>query len=357
MIVFDGIIFCLQQWGGISVYFNELMNRVNAHNISNEVILFGSSVPSQIDKRLVGINYRFVNTRYCERYRRCQVSEQTKLFHSSYYRLPMKDVPVVTTVYDFTYERALSGPRRWVHSSQKLNAVRNSNAVICISNSTRQDLLEYLPKIPPEVVHVIHLGANESFAPLSSNGGDLLRPFALFVGGRSGYKNFNLAVEAVSRIPGLDFVCVGGGDLRHQESRLLNQILPNRWRHERFVAVDRLNYLYNKAMCLIYPSSYEGFGMPVLEAMRAGCPVIAFRGSSIPEVVGDAALLLDMLDPLALTAMIQKALDTSERDRLRKLGYMRASEFSWKKTFESTLRVYEQLLGKPLLERNSKVET
>jgi mannosyltransferase len=207
------------------------------------------------------------------------------------------------------------------------------------------------------VVYVIHLGVNESFTPLSNNVGDLFRPFALFVGARNGYKNFKLAVQAVARISGLDFVCVGGGDLRDQELRLLNKMLPNLWRHERFVTDDKLNYLYNKAVCLVYPSSYEGFGIPVLEAMRAGCPVVAFRGSSIPEVVGDAALLFDILDPLALAAMIHKTLDTSERDRLRKLGFIRASEFSWKKTIERTVRVYEQLLGQPLLERNSKVET
>ena len=138
--------------------------------------------------------------------------------------------------------------------------------------------------------------------------------------------------------------------MKHHELVMLNKMLPNRWRHEKFVSENKLNHLYNSAICLLYPSSYEGFGIPVLEAMRAGCPVIAFHGSSIPEVAGEAALLFDTLDPLALVEMIHRSLDVSERDRLRRLGFMQASLFSWKRTFENTIRVYEKVLGQSLLQ-------
>jgi mannosyltransferase len=89
--------------------------------------------------------------------------------------------------------------------------------------------------------------------------------------------------------------------------------------------------------------------MPVLEAMKAGCPVVAFNGSSIPEVTGEAALLFDTLTPDSLEGLIRKALDSSERERLRSLGFKKASEFSWKKTFENTVRVYEQVLDRSLI--------
>lgn len=350
MIVFDGIIFSLQQWGGISAYFNELINNISFSNITYQVRLFGSAMPWPSEAGLDRINYHIGNKRYCERYRRCQVPERTKLFHSSYYRLPDKNVPVVTTVHDFIYEKFLSGPRRLAHSCQKYKAICSSNAIICISENTRKDLFEHLPQITPELVNVIHLGVSESFMPLNNNSNSYHRPFALFVGARNTYKNFNLAVESVSRIRKLDFVCVGGGDLKHHELVMLNKMLPNRWRHEKFVSENKLNHLYNSAICLLYPSSYEGFGIPVLEAMRAGCPVIAFHGSSIPEVAGEAALLFDTLDPLALVEMIHRSLDVSERDRLRRLGFMQASLFSWKRTFENTIRVYEKVLGQSLLQ-------
>ena len=346
LLTIDAIVYSLQRHGGITVYFNELLQRAAAHGVSCRTVVYdgasdhAASLPGHLEKR---------NRRFGERYRHCPVSADSSLFHSSYYRLPNRPIPTVTTVHDFTYERFVNGPRRWLHSWQKFEAIRKSQAIICISENTRADLLHFLPEVPPERLHVIHNGVGESFFPLESKPDSTKdRPFVLFVGARGGYKHFTLVVEALARLPDLGLVCVGGGPLSVDEYSFVNQHLQGRFQHRSGVSDQTLNKLYNQAYCLVYPSAYEGFGIPVLEAMRAGCPVVAFNGSSIPEVAGDAALLLDQLSADALTDVLVKLENVDQRALLRQKGLNRAQSFSWQRTFEQTRRVYELVNGKTL---------
>jgi mannosyltransferase len=341
MLIVDGIIYSLQRHGGITVYFNELLQRMKteADGDCRVVVYEGSAV----NAKLMPCGYETRPARLAERYRRCSVPTQASLFHSSYYRLPERSVPVVTTVHDFIYERFASGPRKWLHSWQKFAAIRASQAVICISESSRRDLLQFLPDIRPERLHVVHNGVGSAFHPLSP---DVIpkgaaRPFVLFVGARSGYKNFMPLVQAMTVLRDLDLVCIGGGVLTPQESELVQRQLAGRFAHYMGVSDAQLNQFYNDAFCLAYPSAYEGFGIPVLEAMRAGCPVIAMNSSSIPEVAGNAAQLLPEASPEALRAAIDRLHQTGQRQHFRKLGFQRASAFSWDRTFAETCRVYE----------------
>ncbi len=348
MLTIDGIIYSLQRHGGITVYFNELLQRASASGLAVRTLVYGggsehaSRLPGQVETRELRIG---------ERYRKCYVPIDAQLFHSSYYRRPTRAIPTVTTVHDFTYERLISGVRRWVHSSQKFSAIRSSQAVICISESTRSDLFHFLPKFPPERVHVIPNGVGEDFYPLASSlAGGGPQPFIVFVGARGGYKNFRLVVEAIGPMADFELVCVGGGPVSWEEADLINQHLPGRCSFLADIPNKILNELYNKACCLAYPSAYEGFGIPILEAMRAGCPVVAFRGSSIPEVAGDAALLIDRLTAEALREAIRKASDQELRSELKKRGFRQAACFSWQRTFEQTVDLYELVVGKPLQE-------
>lgn len=338
-VLFDGIIYSLQKHGGITVYFNELLQRMGAHGIPFRTVIYAGS--SDHATALPG-NLEMRRPRSAERFRRCQVPVDFGVFHSSYYRLPDRRMTTITTVHDFTYERFVTGPRRWLHSRQKFAAIRGSHAIICISENTRRDLLDFLPDVAPERVHVVYNGVGDAFFLLSAEAkAASARPYALFVGARGGYKNFKLVVAALARLPNLGLVCVGGGPLAQDETALVDQHLLGRFQHRSGIAEQALNELYNRAYCLVYPSAYEGFGIPVLEAMRAGCPVVAFNGSSIPEVAGEAALLIDQLTADALADALTKLESAVLRAVLRQKGLDRAKTFSWQRTFEQTLRVYE----------------
>lgn len=323
MILFDPIIFSLQKNGGVSIYFNNLISRASA----------------------LGCDYKICENhgRLLERYRDCIVSERKGVFHSSYYRLPsQRHHAIVTTVHDFTYEKFNKGPAQWVHTWQKNRAIKNSDIIICVSQNTANDLMEFC-KVDESQVRIVHNGVSDVYRQLSHDSSvKQYKNIVLFVGARGGYKNFSLAVEAVSRVPNLDLHIVGGGELTPNEKQLLNQFLPQRFKWLGWLDNEELNEAYNKAYALIYPSSYEGFGIPIIEAMRAGCPVVAVNTSSIPEVAGNAAILVET----PLVSSFVEALESiiANRDQIVNAGLHQAAKFSWQRCFEETNAVYKELI-------------
>jgi mannosyltransferase len=335
MIVFDGVIFKLQRTGGISVLFKEIIRRMPAD--SYRLVGFRDAPIVELDHSC----YEPRKSRPLERYRRADFGEDARVFHSTYYRLPTARGPkVVTTVYDFVYERFASWPSRFVHSWQKRRAIEGADRIICISESTRRDLLNWMGHTYEDRTVVIPLAASEVFRPLA---GLERRPQALFVGTRVAYKNFHAAVMAVSMLPEVSLMIVGGGPLTQGEHQFLTRHLDGRFHAAGYLSDAALNEEYNRSLCLVYPSLYEGFGIPILEAMRAGCPVIAFNGSSIPEVAGTAALLLECGDGDEIRAAIERLMDDDLRRDAIARGLTRAAAFTWDETFANTVSVYRQL--------------
>src|ERR1700690_556217 len=252
MVVIDGIVFSLQRAGGISVYFRSLLDFLTENQ---EAITLLLEIPllQQIEKSGHNLFALHRKARLLERYRSCRLPGEASVFHSSYYRLPnQRNVPTVVTVYDFIYERYQRGPRQWLHTAQKNAAIRASKAVICISESTKQDLLEFVGETPGQTIHVIHCGISKVFHNLSLE--PSITPYVLFVGQRAGYKNFRLALEAMAFLPDLEMHCVGGGSIRPDELEGVPGPVASRVRHLGFVTDEELNVLYNRAVCLVYPS-------------------------------------------------------------------------------------------------------
>ena len=340
MITIDGIVFSLQGHGGISVYFHTLLDYLKRQRVP-ATLTMETPARQAVGEGGEGMSVIRRRARWLERYRTCRVPPATSVFHSSYYRRPDGGgFPTVVTVHDFIYERFSSGPRRWVHGTQKAAAIQAAQAIVCVSESTRQDLLEFIGVRSEQSIHVIHNGVSDIFRPLE------LPPsaasYVLYVGQRAGYKNFPLALNALTFLPGFELYCVGGGALHSRELAGVPASVAGRVRHVGLVDDETLNTLYNQAACLVYPSTYEGFGIPVVEAMRAGCPVVSVACRAVVEVGRDALTIAEDPDPRVLADAILKTV-SADRPSLVKRGLAVAREYSWDRTHAQTLAVYRSL--------------
>ena len=340
MITIDGIVFSLQPHGGISVYFRHLL-RYLAEGRQNVTCSLEEPTVASLGDSAVGARVVRRPARTLERFRRCRVDDQKGIFHSTFYRRPSNPVKAtVVTVYDFIYERWERGPRLWVQREQKRTAIRAAQAVICISHATKNDLLELVGETPGQEIHVIPCGVGEAFHPLSL--GPAPVPYVLFVGKRRGYKNFAQLAHAMVHLPELDIVCVGGEPTFMEEMNGIPDSVARRVRHVGLVSDEELNVMYGQAVCLVYTSLYEGFGIPVLEAMRAGCPVVSVDCAAVLEVGQDALNVVHDRDPRHMAEAIRRAA-SSDRDFMVRRGLELAQGSSWDERHRHTLDVYRRL--------------
>lgn len=292
--------------------------------------------PSEI--RVVNVGFSHIN-RYLP-----QFGLSGGIFHSSYYRVPYKAtrsrVKTVTTVHDFLYEKYVSGLAKSVHSFQKRMAVMHSDAVICVSESTRQDLLEFYGHGLDYKTFVVANGVSDFYSP---SGSFRRSDFILFVGPRGGYKNFEALVVAMGRFPDLRLTFAGGGALTSRELVLLNSHLPGRFDALGGVSQGMLRDLYRSCRFFAYPSLYEGFGIPPLEAMRCGAAVLAVRSSCTEEILGDSVVLVDCGDANSLAEGIAYLCNDSIAATFAVMGRKRAAFYSWDRCYEETDKIYRYL--------------
>lgn len=256
----------------------------------------------------------------------------------------------VLTVYDMIYEKFphfFEGGCDLVR--KKRAAVENVDHVICISESTRSDLIE-LFDVPVEKTSVVYLGVDEIFLEEVQDEALAIEfPFVLFVGSRGSYKNFELLLDAFSASERLkeDFgiICFGGGMFTDQEREAIARAGLKRDRVLQMSGHDScLRELYSLAEAFVYPSLYEGFGIPPLEAMSCGCPVVTSNTSSLPEVVGDAAELVDPESFESVRNGLEAVLYSDQRKvELNAKGRANALKFSWKKCAQDTYEIYKRL--------------
>lgn len=351
-IIIDNIIYSLQKSGGVSVVWYELIkrilkdSRINTKYIdySNKDNIFRSKL--NIPQKQI-LKPHFINTRIA-RYLDCKCYEINTpfIFHSSYYRISSNPKAVnITTVHDFTYEYFAKGLSKTIHCWQKHRAIRKSEYVICISENTKKDLKKFIPEFPEDRIEVIYNGVSDDYFPLGEIS-DKDIPFGkqkylLFVGARGGYKNFNFLVESLK---GTKYnLVIVGPSLEEHEKELLNSNINNQWHYAGRLSNDKLNLLYNGAFAFIYPSSYEGFGIPVLEAQKAGCPVIAMNASSIPEIIGDKSLLINNLNKEELLTKLEILKDNNIRQSIIKAGIKNAQKYTWDKTYNKVIELYKQI--------------
>lgn len=349
--IFDNIVFSLQRAGGISVVWKKLLERVLIEPDLSPRFLEYAGAKNNLFRKEIDIPEGLLLPPsrlplYFERYISPVIfgDKDPFLFHSSYYRVSRNAKAVnITTVHDFTYEYYMKGLAREVHVRQKYHAFRHSEAIVCISENTKKDLFKFVPDIDPAKVFVIYNGVSDSYHPVEDKD-PLYQDCVLFVGGRVGYKNFKYVAESLQNTKYRLLIC--GSPLSPEEIGFLDTTLgKNRYECKSFLPDAELNKLYNSVYCLAYPSSYEGFGIPVLEAQRAGCPVIAYPVSSIPEVIGDTPLLLKELTTKEMEEKLSMLEDAGLRESVVMAGLNNASRFSWSKMQEEYISLYRQLMA------------
>ena len=357
-LVLDNIIFSLQKAGGASVLWQQHIERLIEDKRFAPFFLEYNNAKQNFFRNQISIDTNLIDLRNSDflsikRYLNLNSLNNNKhLFHSSHYRLEYgKNVINVTTVHDFTYEHFVKGFRKKVHSYQKNLAINGSNGIICVSESTKKDLLRFLPETKKDKIKVIYNGVDEVFRPLEGivdfRKGHSFEDYSylLYIGDRKTlYKNFNMAVNAtyLSKKP---LLIIGGGELTKEEAHFLKHKLGSgNFEILLGVSVTDLNYYYNKAFCLLYPSLYEGFGIPVVEAQRAGCPVVATNSSSIPEVIGNKYLMVANPTSQEFFCKIKELEFTNDlRKESIESGFAKSKKFSWKNTYEETTEFYKQL--------------
>ena len=267
------------------------------------------------------------------------------LAHFIYVVPPAYRGRAVVTVQDLSFERhpELMGARdRFFFRTFVRPSVRRAGRVLTGSEWTKRDLVERYA-VPPERIVITPYGVDPIFRPEgpAPNGA----PYVLFVGSLEPRKNPLAALEALARA-GPELRLVVAGPEKHgraEVSRAISRLgLDGRVELRGHVAHEELAALYRGASCLVFPSRYEGFGLPVVEAMASGTPVVATTAGSVPEVAGDAAILVDPGDSTAMAAGIERAL--AERERLRTAGLERSRGYTWSETARKTLEVYRELL-------------
>ncbi|AMR32933.1 hypothetical protein A0256_16660 [Mucilaginibacter sp. PAMC 26640] len=363
-IFLDSIVFQIQKFGGASTYWKELLSNFVKLNGVNIILQSARKEDLNHDGRIIcdlvesfNVNLLIEDTipvsllRYLPLTRRLPPKS---LYHNSYYRTCLqKNVVNIFTVHDFTHKRGLASkfPRKLIHIGLTALGLKNADGIICISQSTKNDLLHYYPHIREDKIRVIYHGVSDVFSPLRNYTGakifndqlNLAEQYVLFVGKRAGYKKFEIIPEALLKHKHLKLVIVGGGDIKQQEWASLNAALPGRFIHLNGVNNEQLNVLYNYAHCLVYTSVYEGFGIPVLEAMKAGCPVITNRLSSLGEISGDAALFINDVTAASLDQKLTEINTPEMRQQLIAKGLERSRLFTWEKCSAETLNFYKEI--------------
>lgn len=343
-IILDCNIFGLQRFGGVSNYWAKIVKYLSIDSAFSGTLILPKQVKYEDFEddwiSRMPVRREILDARI-GRYLRAPSGIRGGVFHTPYYRKPNRQFgKYIVTVHDFTYERYRSGLARLVHTKQKLDSIRHADAVICVSESTRRDVIEFCPEIDVGKLHVIHLGVDkELFYKDLKNTLDVTELTVLFVGSRVSYKRFDLAVKAVSLHPDLTLGIVGPV-LTDDERTYLKKYLGASWHEFGPISSSDLRRLYSSAFALIFPSDYEGFGLPILEAMACGCPVVAATLSSFPEVGGGAVHYADNQSSDSYSSVLGALYSVAVRKDSISAGIERAAKFDWLQTYQKTRNIY-----------------
>jgi glycosyltransferase involved in cell wall biosynthesis len=369
----DGLIFGRQKWGGISRMWEEYLVRLPQHVSSMKLLIPFSFDNQSLEKVLkyrdtfgVVKDYFYWPVRYFERVKvRSKIlkilylNHSYDIFHSTLFSTVFdKKIKTIVTVHDMIPEifyKDFSDKWSRLECKKKEQTLRNADKIITVSHNTKKDLLEIYPWISEKKVKVIYHGLfpepknNPPLATINQTFSLDLKPFKyfLYVGNRCGYKNFDILLSLIETNPRYKesfFLCVGGEKPFQLEAYLEVKGLRKNFLFINYLSDDELSCIYKNASALIFPSKYEGFGLPVLEAMANDCPVVCSNKSSLPEVGGEAAFYFDADSTISLDLALKQVLKADRTEVIRR-GKANTKRFSWDKSCRKLADVYEDAIS------------
>lgn len=359
-ILYDNQMFTFQRFGGVTRYFADLMYNLPADEFESSVSMCfceNHYVTKTYAQKYLSLNfpanYRVRRRIYQLFNRHCDWNaikfNEFDIFHPTYYSpyflntLKRRQKPFVLTIHDMTFERYPQDVLIYDRTIQhKRRLATEANHIIAVSENTKRDIVELLG-IDPSKISVVHHGIRPVCEKLSP----IFDCYVLYVGERKGYKNFFQWLSAVRPLlvadPTLKVVCTGNA-FTSSELKLFKK-----WNiDESLIHISandiELASLYRHAICFVFPSHYEGFGIPILEAFSNNCPVCLSNASCFPEVAGDAALYFNPNDAQSMYDTLQELIASETlRNELSIKGNKRLREFSLEKMVEQTCDVYRKM--------------
>jgi len=348
-IFYDSQIFMLQKFGGISRYFCELIKHSNGlfdysvggiFSDNHYACELGFHKPFPLKRNFKGKWHllKLLNKRDSIK----KSKDNCDVIHPTYYDdylVNKIDKPLVITVYDMIHELF---PTRFANCPNKKKLLDSSAKIIAISQNTKNDILKFHSQISEEKISVIYLGTSWDILESKEK-----QNYILFTGDRAFYKNFNNFIYAVAPLLikyNLQLKCTGKPFTNSETASLKQQKIFDRTSIQ-FANEDELKKLYANALCFVFPSLYEGFGIPILEAFACGCPLVLSNTSCFPEIASNAGLYFE---PESIDDMREKIEGVICSESLRKAlaskGFERLKAFSWRQCAEQTTKVYENCI-------------
>lgn len=366
-ILLDPQIFDQQSYGGISRYYTEVFSILTGKKGVEVVLPIYSSDNAYVkntgllvENKALNFLYKIlaffkISTRSLRRKNSEKLLNQSFLandydvfvptYYHPYFLEKINDKPYVLTVYDMIHELL---PQYFVDDSfkvveRKLQLLEKATKIIAVSNNTKKDIIKIYPQVDPDKIVVIYHGSSIKIDSIVKI--NLPDNYILYVGARANYKNFKFLVKSAAPLlkkdSSLVLIAAGGGKFNEEEISFIKELGVENQIVQRYFQEEELGHYYQNAKCFIFPSLYEGFGIPVLESMACGCPIILSKHGSFPEVAGEAGIYFDSDSEGDLREKIEILLsDDNLRKQYAEKGLERVKKFDWKDAAEQCLQVY-----------------
>jgi glycosyltransferase involved in cell wall biosynthesis len=372
-VLYDHQAFTYQDFGGVSRYFYELIDRLDAHNVRPDLptiytnnhyalnmkisCFSGRGLRGLVERRALKAAYGSIDGYNRSKSLKLLAKGDFDVFHPTYFDpyflKRLGDRPFVLTIHDMIHDIYPEHYPLDDRTSANIQALAGrADRIIAVSNNTKNDVIRFLG-VDEGKVRVIYHGSSlglgiDGRAPDGAILEGLPERYLLYVGDRGKYKNFYFFLESIvpllKKDEGLQIVCAGGGAFSPAEMAFFAGLgIAGRVRQSR-VSDDTLAGMYRRALALAFPSLYEGFGIPVLEAFACACPTILSNAGSLPEVGGDAAAYFDPKDVASIRSAVRRVIeDEGLRSSMRCRGRERSKEFSWDRMAKETIALYKEV--------------